>query len=68
VTAKTAPRCHFAMSNTRPTYRLTIQPLDDQSDRDGIRRLRLLLKRLLRGYRLKCLAVVEVEGSTEDES
>jgi hypothetical protein len=39
---------------------LTIHADTDPTDPDGIRRLRLVLKRLLRAHRLKCLAIVPV--------
>ena len=42
-------------------FLLTLQAEHDPTDLDGIRQLRLLLKRLLRSHRLRCLAVVPVE-------
>jgi hypothetical protein len=43
-----------------PTYRLVLRPLPDPSDADGIRRLRMALKALLRSYRLRCCAIEAV--------
>lgn len=43
-------------------YQLTIRPLPDSTDPDGIRRLRWALKTLLRGYRLRTIYIREVEG------
>ncbi len=41
----------------RPTYTLTLRPEPDPGDPDGIRRLRAALKRLLRCYGLRCIAL-----------
>ena len=40
-----------------PTYLLTIRPLPDPTDMEGVRRLRLALKVLLRRFGLKCVGV-----------
>lgn len=47
------------------TYQLTIRPEHDASDVDGIRRVRLLLKRMLRTLRIRCLSIVEATEATE---
>jgi hypothetical protein len=46
-------------------YTLVIQPEMDHSDVDGIRRLRLALKRMLRSLGIRCLHIQEAAGSTE---
>jgi len=38
-------------------YKLILQPTPDRSDPDGVRRLRRALKRLLRGYGLRCVEI-----------
>jgi len=39
------------------TYKLILQPLPDETDVDGVRRLRGLLKAALRQYRLRAVRV-----------
>jgi hypothetical protein len=41
-----------------PTYQLELQPLPDKSDPQGIRRLRLLLKELLRCHRMRVVSIL----------
>ena len=48
-------------------YQLILRPLDDDSDPRGIRRLRACLKNMLRGYRLRCTRVVEVQDEDTDD-
>jgi len=38
-------------------YKLILRPLPDRTDPAGVRRLRRALKRLLRGYGLRCVEV-----------
>lgn len=42
----------------QPTYTVTLQPLKDENDRQGHRRLRSLLKVALRRFRLRCIKVI----------
>jgi hypothetical protein len=42
-------------------YRLILRPLEDESDPQGIRRLRRGLKHLLRACRIRCERVEQVE-------
>lgn len=41
----------------QPEYVLRIRALPDASDPEAHRRLRALLKRMLRAYRLRCIAI-----------
>ena len=51
---------------SQPRYQLTLRPLPDRSDPDGIRRLRRGLKHLLRSCRLRCEKAVQIheDGTT----
>jgi hypothetical protein len=51
-------------------YQLTLRARSQRDDPEGIRRLRLALKRLLRGYGLTCVSVEPLshEASGEQES
>lgn len=47
-------------------YELTIRPLPEDGDPDGIRRLRWALKTLLRAYRLRTIRIREVAPDEGD--
>ena len=47
-----------------PTYQLTLRPLPDKTDPEGIRRLRRVLKHSLRSCRMRCVAAVEIPSET----
>ena len=49
-----------------PTYTLTLRPLPQADDPRGVRRLRLLIKRLLRSDRMRVVRC-EPSPSMEDE-
>jgi hypothetical protein len=51
-----------------PTYQLELRPLPDKSDPQGIRRLRILLKRLLRSHRMRCVAIRPANGNRQCNS
>jgi hypothetical protein len=48
--------------NSTPSYVLTLRPLPDSLDPEGIRRLRALVKAALRSYRLRCVAIAPGDG------
>jgi hypothetical protein len=50
---------------TEPKYRLTLLALSDEAP--PAVRLRMLLKRALRAYRLRCVKVEEIEGLPSHE-
>ncbi len=43
---------------TKPRYQLLIEVQHQADDPDGVRRLRMALKRLLRSFGLRCVSVV----------
>lgn len=45
---------------TKPRYQLLIEVQHQADDPDGTRRLRLVLKRLLRSFGLRCVTVTPV--------
>jgi hypothetical protein len=47
----------------KPRYILTLQADHQADDPDAIRRLRSVLKRLLRGYRLRCVTLTAAEAA-----
>lgn len=49
----------------KPRYELTLEAEHDPSDVDGIRRMKLMLKRLLRTHRLRCLSIVPKQESKQ---
>ena len=50
-----------------PEYTIRLRCQHDPTDPDGIRRLRAALKRLLRGYGLRCIAVEPVVEPEPDQ-
>jgi hypothetical protein len=46
-------------------YRIHLRPLQDDTDPDGVRRLRSLLKIALRSLRLKCVFACTATSSQE---
>lgn len=52
---------------TKPTFILTLEAQPDRTDPHGHRRLRIALKRLLRGFGLRCKRVEQVgSGAASD--
>lgn len=51
----------------RPIYQLTLKPLADPTDPDGIRRLRALLKIAHRRLRIRCIEVHPVTAARAKE-
>ncbi len=49
----------------RPIYILRVRPLADPSDVDGVRRLRSLLKRMLRQWRLQVIGCKPEKGQAD---
>ena len=46
----------------QPVYVLHVRPLPQADDPRGVRRLRAMLKHMLRGHKLHCIAVTEAAG------
>jgi hypothetical protein len=47
--------------SNRPSYVITLRPLPQEDDPNGIRRIRAALKALVRGYRLQPTSIVEAK-------
>ena len=45
---------------SKPRFTLTVEAVPQADDPDGVRRLRMALKRLWRNHGLRCLSVFEV--------
>ncbi|WP_428305835.1 hypothetical protein [Lacipirellula sp.] len=52
---------------TKPRFNLLIEANHQADDPDGTRRLRLVLKRLLRSFGLRCVTAVPVNVASELE-
>jgi hypothetical protein len=48
-------------------YRVTLRPLSDETDPDGIRRLKRALKCLLRSFRLRCEGAEAIDERRSDD-
>jgi len=55
------------MTTTPTRYVLHLVPLPQADDPDGIRRLRLALKALLRSYRLRCTRCEPADDDQKQE-